>query len=698
MGCGVDLDPDGDWHADHIVPWAKTHSTNIHEMQALCPPCNLKKGSQMKELSVDWSKMRPGQRDAVAVIQQRIILRERFTAVVLPTRYGKSDVCRVASLRLIHGGLVSAALVMSPNVILRDQMGDTRRFATAFTRYGIPDVPALMKIRTLKTPVARFHANGEVFFSATMQLVNQNTDENRQDVFCSWVRAITRERGTPPVIFVDEAHTGSEDNSWGQTTKKLADAGAYVVLLTATPVRSDGQIIPGFDFEEVGVQDVAYSQIIEEKEATNVIADYAGTRKQVRLIAHHETTFRNAWDQEDPPPICKIGRVPFDVELNKITWQDGDKPEKVLLSELKPYEAFKRIGRIVRERLVIAEGAERLVKVLLHFKTVKPEAAAIVFCGNDSPLDETVNAHAKEITDAIQAAAQRQAVRSLEVIIATSSDGNLGAENVQAFADGRGDVLIVKQMASVGLDVPRLKIALDLSPIRQQASFIQRLTRIGTIWGKLQTGYYISPDDAPGRALFVDLVEKGGGSTGTITDVDVIEFREVPKGDTKPTGADYLVEGTKPADFHDSARNNAQAGLFGTVQDFTEIFPEVRTVLTDAQIANRLVKLPDTKIPARSSQASQAVAVAVVMNTEEEQSRLRQECQRLARSLTQRKLGRNYRGKGDEEFQRRIAEVWNDVKGMAGIPLSIKVPEIVDLTVLERLKKVLRRELGLEAA
>ena len=42
--CKCEL-PD-DWHADHIVPFKKTGRTNVHEMQALCPACNLKKGSK----------------------------------------------------------------------------------------------------------------------------------------------------------------------------------------------------------------------------------------------------------------------------------------------------------------------------------------------------------------------------------------------------------------------------------------------------------------------------------------------------------------------------------------------------------------------------------------------------------------------------------------------------------------------------
>jgi 5-methylcytosine-specific restriction endonuclease McrA len=34
------------WHADHIVPYSKTKTTNVHDMQALCAPCNLRKANK----------------------------------------------------------------------------------------------------------------------------------------------------------------------------------------------------------------------------------------------------------------------------------------------------------------------------------------------------------------------------------------------------------------------------------------------------------------------------------------------------------------------------------------------------------------------------------------------------------------------------------------------------------------------------
>jgi hypothetical protein len=42
--CQCHCELPSDWHADHVVPWSVTHRTNVHEMQPLCPKCNIKKG------------------------------------------------------------------------------------------------------------------------------------------------------------------------------------------------------------------------------------------------------------------------------------------------------------------------------------------------------------------------------------------------------------------------------------------------------------------------------------------------------------------------------------------------------------------------------------------------------------------------------------------------------------------------------
>ncbi|WP_397603838.1 HNH endonuclease [Sphingorhabdus sp.] len=41
--CGVQLNES--FHADHVQPWSKDGKTILVNGQALCPPCNLRKGA-----------------------------------------------------------------------------------------------------------------------------------------------------------------------------------------------------------------------------------------------------------------------------------------------------------------------------------------------------------------------------------------------------------------------------------------------------------------------------------------------------------------------------------------------------------------------------------------------------------------------------------------------------------------------------
>jgi superfamily II DNA or RNA helicase len=56
QSCGVSLP--SKWHADHVIPWSVSKRTNVHEMKALCPKCNLKKGSRVVEYRKHQQEMK----------------------------------------------------------------------------------------------------------------------------------------------------------------------------------------------------------------------------------------------------------------------------------------------------------------------------------------------------------------------------------------------------------------------------------------------------------------------------------------------------------------------------------------------------------------------------------------------------------------------------------------------------------------
>ena len=129
QNCGNPLSDD--WHADHVIPWSVTQRTNVFEMEALCPACNLRKGDKTVQrlpiFEFNKDKFRLGQRDAFDETVLRIQhQQESHTAIVLPTRYGKSDYMRMTGLHLLHQGAVSGVMVMTPSRVLRNQYGQRR--------------------------------------------------------------------------------------------------------------------------------------------------------------------------------------------------------------------------------------------------------------------------------------------------------------------------------------------------------------------------------------------------------------------------------------------------------------------------------------------------------------------------------------------------------------------------------------------
>ena len=197
---------------------------------------------------MDLHAYRPGQYAAHMIVYERVQAREPYTTIVLPTRYGKTDVMRATTIHLWRDQLISGNLILSPGVFLRDQVTQCTTMVQVYQRYNVD--MAGINYRSLAAsqylPQVNFAANGEILISTSMQLVNTYVD-----FFQHWIASRRAQTGLPVLVSIDEAHTGSEDNSWGTTVERLVQAGALAVLYTATPFRSDGKEIPGFPYEEL---------------------------------------------------------------------------------------------------------------------------------------------------------------------------------------------------------------------------------------------------------------------------------------------------------------------------------------------------------------------------------------------------------------------------------------------------------------
>ena len=295
QSCGAELEDS--WHADHIVPWSVSQRTNVFEMQALCASCNSRKGAQMQSnhtFTFDSQKLRPGQRGAIDTILSRRRSAETVTSIVLPARYGKSDVARLSALQMMADGLVSNALIVVPARNLVEQMLDEDKLRGSAQRYGFP-AEVFYGVQTITAPPRLTRMRRARLSAITTSMANLHlTDLTR------WVDMMLGPTGPrlPPVVYMDEAHLGSEGNRWGNITMTLVRAGAYVVVMTATPFRTDGLPIPGFESQRQVLKTAATSD--------------GGERVIYELEPDWETTLPDAM-LEDPPPLAGIAYQPFGI-------------------------------------------------------------------------------------------------------------------------------------------------------------------------------------------------------------------------------------------------------------------------------------------------------------------------------------------------------------------------------------------------
>lgn len=616
---------------------------------------------------MDKSAYRPGQKSAHNIVIDRLAEGKSYTAIVLPTRYGKSDVMRMSALDAKDRGLVCTTLALSPSQYLRNQLVDVEKLREMQVRYSVNQS---LQVDTLKNWRMNIGANDEFLVSSTTQLVQEYLPQ-----LCEWIRHMRFKTGIPPLITVDECHTGSESNKWGAITQRAQAAGAYVNLYTATEYRSDGERIPGFKWEEFDAEDKVIYDVRPGSTPKTIRVDvWEAVKGKIKLIPHHKTSFREAW-AEDPSPLCKIDHLPFDVNLERVDGVDG---EVKLLSQLSQTDERMYLGTVIRDSQSIREGCQKGIRVLNKLRSITSDIQMGFFVGNDLESESQTNKHAHAVKRIL-----KEIDPSLNVVIITSKDSKTGQANEKAlsdlkeFATGRKyDVAIFKQMASQGIDAPRWKVIVDLSPTRTPNSVIQRLMRAATPHGTHRVMYYIHPADQSLQGIWKNFIADEGGMV-RVDKENLIESYELPK--KEPSDRDqYRVNGTVHADFDDSDFNEAEAGLYDDTADFLKVFPELLSRLSHAEIANRINEWGNLV-----SQTSMSVE-----NTEVSRVGLRSDINDRADDITNadmKKFGYSYPRNPEKWVEIRkgvFVHVWRKLN----IPSSTKLGDISEVLLLEKIK------------
>lgn len=535
---------------------------------------------------MDYSKYRPGQLGAHATITR--LATDKIVSIVNPTRYGKSDIIRCSFLDLHYQGIASCAVVLSPATHLEKQMVDKDKVEAMFGRYSISIPDTLKSFRPIAGGNSAFREwrnwvktdieNSPVIISTTVQYAVYH-GLNVSPWLSDWIDYVIHVTGLPPVFYIDECHIGSYANRIGELIQYLKHSGALVVVLTATPYRMDGEKIPGFDYElvdEESVRRYIVSEYSEDQSLIQVMQSLVGT---YRMIADYQYSFADAW-AETPCPLSDIDIVTIDCDVTRYMGGRvvGDSGE--VISQLSPNTTRTILGEVTRDNEVIAKGIDSLLHImsLLRSSGIDASAAGIVFVGSDT--DEEDNKEANRVKALI---AKRDP--AMRVVIATSATSDKAEDTIKAFVNGDGDILIVKMMASLGLDCDRLKVGLDLSPIRSQASYIQRLMRIATVHPIYRHAYWITPADKLSVGMFQWIVAKQDGTVKIPINSELIDEYLKPIGPSKPECAAVVTNPQLGEVFN----NNDVVGprdFHFLYEKFVSKVPQVASVVSRADLMN----------------------------------------------------------------------------------------------------------------
>lgn len=223
--CAAQLEPG--WHADHINPHTAGGPTDIINGQALCPQCNLKKGSTVTAL-------RTWQEEALHVINERPKVDYLITAT---PGAGKTTFALTLARRLLDEGTVRRIAVVVPTDSLRQQWADKASEAGLHL--------------TAATAPEDYDKQG--YHGCVVTYAQLATGVGRD-----LLRRATR---VPTLAVLDEIHHAGESRSWGDGLNYAVEKATMRLALTGTPWRRDNRTpIPFVAYDPDGevIVDYAY--------------------------------------------------------------------------------------------------------------------------------------------------------------------------------------------------------------------------------------------------------------------------------------------------------------------------------------------------------------------------------------------------------------------------------------------------------
>jgi hypothetical protein len=462
----------------------------------------------------------------------------------LPPRSGKSSLIHVLAVELQAAG-APYIHVLTPWTNLADQLADEARLLTNCRRLGFDGwkgkflahpISAIESTRYWQrlSPPGMGPLDPWTMITSTIHLVHCNKSMVRDAVGL----AVEANDGARPVFIVDETHLLPETKEWSSTLLDLQSAGAFVVTMTGTAARADGACILGFRNDPRGEWDNTKETVVLRR-GEPYVRDSDGTLVrditkemrwgQERLIETVATGLTVDWQHAfDKRWLHPVSAEPVDFkvavngEVTQLSELDAKTAERGRSEWLKSSECCRALAQKAIQEL----WSWRSNELTRHTKMLVITTQDRDFAGGSA--EKAANAHAREmrrqLTEAINASPLSDKELVIEICTSITNDGepdDSAALKLKRFglvtfdSDGNSpiDILIVKTMGIVGLDVPECKVQIDASSIRRGPMKKQLATRPLTQWtladgsALMREAVVIYPCDPANQAFYKGLTE-----------------------------------------------------------------------------------------------------------------------------------------------------------------------------------------------
>lgn len=233
------------------------------------------------------------------------------------------------------------------------------------------------------------------------------------------------------VLIADEPHHMGDKSSWGESMLEAFEYGSRRLLMTGTPIRTDGTAMPWAEYDSDGF----------------VTPHFSYTYRQAVMDGSARALVTDIMDSELK---WSIGPARFALSTQDVTVDEESRMLKVLLDFKGEYP-----------RAAISRGIDRLS---IMKQADMPNACGLVVAADIHDAKLCV-----EILESLGVPRRRIALAHNELIDAS--------DQIQRARDGVVDWLVAVQMVSEGVDVPNIGVLVYLTHLRTELFFRQVVGR-----------------------------------------------------------------------------------------------------------------------------------------------------------------------------------------------------------------------------